>query len=543
MQLLPSASYYAIRDEQGKSSIVVCHGKPNDPNRLITGLNLARCHQCWTYEWVHSLVTPRVISPFQRVDIIPTLSYDHTRKRITIPHLCLHNISMIRTVLCNAVKSNDCFEVHLNKINFQHLELDNKFINIFEGINIFFDTKINPGDLAMRDFKHFMQLFQFNFLSVTLLNEWSDRKSDSLWGDGFTVENYGTTADVPIVTPEIWKLLLTNPKLEELHITVFDTSDFPDYWVQPLCKLKTLIIVDIDPTNNLDDSDVEHVTELLWRFKESLEYLAIGDHDSHWIIDQLFVARDCWPRLRTIKTYFSVEDNDDKNFAPRNRYNFPVLTTVNFIDENIVYSPNPPMINRTTMEIYQPRCEELYSMLMRNRRNFVAAKVWEVIATNYVGKRYKISPDIRRMISHLITHVDTRLVGQVEVEISSSWRDILPIKTISSGDIVGDDVVYCVDAESRARWRKIDKIQGNLEEHDERKAELLSRIDHDEKEIAGADQKKELKLLAYQKRLEKATKLKVKNLKSSVDKKRKRLESLAVEDSELEANLKRIIRE
>lgn len=524
-------TYYVTKDETGTRELSIRRGRPTDCRALIEGMNRARCRRCWTYEH-SSHVTPD--------SIIPTMTYDSELKRITIPHMCLHNFGLIAALLNQVISDNystndlndipsddmeSLIDVYVQKLNFQDCrkKVDAPDITkVFAKINLHFDTIVNPGDLALNDFMKFIQLFNYNFKLVKLLAP-TTVKADEIYGHGFTMEEYGKIARVPVLTPWLMRHLTFNLQLQELHIGVFGELDMTKFrqTVQSTCRLKVLTIEDVNPGTELTDEQINGVVKICLAFKKTLTHLVVRDIDAIHIIKNLLNARQDCLCLRSIEVFYD-KLSPDIEIAPANRFNYPVLTTVRFVGTDLVYEANPPIINRTTMKIYPPRCEDLYLFLTKNRRNFIAAIVWEIIATRYLGKRYSISPDIRRLISTMITHVDTSKLRFVEPSIATGWRDVLVTKNISVAPNLPGGLLYCVDDASKRQWNKINKVKLTAEKHQERRKKLAVEIQKLEAE------------------LDEDPRAKVHRIKKLIEQKRDRIDALEVYEHKLQSKLKRL---
>lgn len=527
-------SHYANQDDSGIKHILVCDNKPDNCQSLIAKMKRVRCLRCWTYEW-KSLLDRQVI---------PTMTYDPELKRIDILHLCMHNVELITSVLKQVIAENytpsefedirdpdteSLVDVYVNKLNFMFWRDERSFnlpkvFDDFVGVNLHFDTRANPGELGLNDFMEFISAFQYNFKTVQLLVNHEEEYKPNC-GHGFLIEEYGRIATVPVITPWLMHHLTKIRNLTRLDIVSFGQTDIEAYkhTVYESCRLKILHIEDIIIGDDavLSEQQIVSIVTICLAFRKTLVNFSIRDPDAILVIKKFFQINFAWPCLRHLAIFYD-RALDDPHLSIDNRFNFPVLTTVNFFDTDWVYEPNPPIINQQTMKIYQPRSEDLYSFLVTNRRNLVAAKVWEIIATNYIGRAYKISPDIRRMISHMITHVDTGKLGFVEPDFSGSQHKVLSLKRIHGCPELPSDVIYCVDDASKKKWDKISKIKATAEKHQKRRQKLTAEI---------ADLKVELK---------EDSKSKLKRIKKAISQKRERIEALETYENKLESKLKKL---
>lgn len=517
--------YYLCMAEDGNRTLFqVDPRNPHDMILLLQGMNRLRCHECFTYESYNASFMTTEPPIYPTSPLIPTISCD-TGRGLTIPRLCSHNLEQIQNTLALITR----FQPDVPQNNLPHVYLERikisaddkvKILEMFKKVTLSYIPELDRGIDGLNDFIDLLELCEYNFEKIYVDNP----VDDYTYGIGFIMHN--DTLYARTLVPNILKFLDRNRKLTRVIIENVEESnpiDYAEILTEPL-NVKYLEIYQFSIELYIVSVVGPRMINFLSIFKSSLHTLLYHDDDAVEIIAEFFKAEHGWPLLRRI----DIADNPRHAavmLSPNNRCNFPLLTEVYFIQSNVTYEANPRLIDRLSGQTYEAYREDLYLFLVYNRRNYIAAHCWEVIAKNYLAKPYQINKDIRALIFKLIIRADTSKLGYVEPPISLKHPEIFQVKRIKSDKEPPIDAVYCLDPVMKKKWRKAQTIHRKMSHHQKSRSQI----------------EKDLKIKRLKVEIRDNAAASIDRLERRSKTKRKRLETLETYQKKLKASLDELL--
>lgn len=538
--------YYLCMTEDGKRTLFqVDPRNPHDMILLLQGMNRLRCHECFTYEEYNEAFMTTQPPIYPTSPLIPTISCD-TDHGLTIPRLCSHNLQQIQNTLALITRfqpdppQNNLPHVYLERIK---ISADDKvkILEMFKNVTLSYIPESSTGVDGLNDFIDLLELCEYNFEKIHVENY--DHDDDFSYGVGFTMHN--ETLYAQSLVPNIFKFLDRNRKLTRVIVEDVEEFTFMNY-INVLQKPVQVSYLEVDQFSShmyLGATVAQSMIGFLSVFKSSLQKLAYHDDDAVEIMSEFFKAEHVWPLLRRIDMA-SNSRYDRLSVLPSNRCNFPLLTEVYFIENNLTYEANPKLIDRLSGETYEAYREELYLFLVYNRRNYIAAHCWEVIAKNYLAKPYRINKDIRELIFKLIIGADTTNFGYVEPPISLHYPEIYHVKCIKSDNRIrslSGDMVYCFDDAIKKKWHKAKIIHRKATHHRKSRLQLEKDLSHKDSKIEQIRDDAEAKIKRLKVEVRDTAEASIQRLERRSETKRKRLETLETYQKKLKASLDELL--
>lgn len=533
-------NYYLCMDEDGQRRLIALDSRQvHDPVALLQGMNRIRCHKCFTYEPFNHVFMATNPPIYPTSPLIPTLVYEN-QNDLKIPYLCSHNLIDIATAV-KIVIAKHSEVMKLPKLQLDGLRLS--FPDDAGTINEFFKDFTLAYAAERPDVHSFMKLIEscnYNFYKIQMTGFSDLTVHRRNYNRTFTM--YDNTLYTRCVTIDILSLLDKNRRLT--HLTIEDLREFVECkHCNVLTKPSLITHLHIDTFtvhSFFRYSTNRNIIDFLSVFSNSLQELTLTDEMSISILEDIFKINQPWPALRKVNLNIYARE-DFVKLIPTNRCNFPVLTSVNFIGKQHTYEPNPRLIDRLTGQTYEAYKEELYFFLVYNRRNYIAAHCWEVIAKNYLARPYNISPDIRRMIFKMVLEADTSKLGYVEPTISLTAPEVFQLKRIKNDANLPKDLIYCLGPNTLKRWTKIKTMTRKSEQHQNRRLELQKELDEQDDLINEIYGEAEEKIKKFKARIRADAQENVERLEKKGDLKRKRIETLEGYEKKIKTSLEELL--